>query len=116
VASEAEHIARARYNENFARELSTNRHAEWKIIASFYAALHYVEATIVKSGGKSTDHSSRAEWVRRLSPLRKVSAEYFSLSNYAWEARYDPTTSFSKEKSVQAICDLLPVVRQGLGY
>jgi hypothetical protein len=116
VATEQQHLDRARSNESFAKTLSPLSHADWKIIICFYAALHYVEAVVVRSGHRSSDHGTRATYLRQIPALRPVSTDYFTLSNWAWKARYDPTIDLSAQKNVQDICDLLEAIRKGLGF
>jgi hypothetical protein len=69
VATEAQHIARAAENEAFALSISPIRYGGWKAITTFYAALHYVEAVIVRKNLQSSDHTSRAGYIRSLPDL-----------------------------------------------
>jgi hypothetical protein len=116
VGTESQHLARARSNEKFAGGLSTVSHADWKIIATFYSALHYVETIIVRSGNTSTDHASRAQYIKTLPALQPIRSDYATLSNYAWEARYDPATDFSESTNLQTICDILLSIKKTLGF
>ena len=116
MATEEQHLARAASNEAFARGISPIQNGGWKVITTFYAALHYVEAIIVRSGLQSSDHKSRGVHMRNLPELQLVSSDYQTLSNYAWIARYDPTIDLSRERVTQEICDLLGPIKTQLGY
>lgn len=116
MATEQQHLERARANESFSNTISPISQAEWKIVTAFYAALHYVEAIIVRSGRQSVDHTSRTMLISQIPELRKVRADYETMRNYAREARYDPTTNFGASQIVQDICDLLPEIRRQLGF
>ncbi len=84
------------------------------MIASFYAALHYIEAEVVAHGHQSHSHSTRFDYFRSIPKLQPVRVDYMTLSDWAWKARYDPSIDFSRLENVQEICDLLDAVRQGL--
>jgi hypothetical protein len=111
-----DHVQRARINEAFANSLSPQTQAEWKVIASFYSALHYAEAVIVRSGGASSDHRTRGNYMRSLPELQLVRTNYETLANFAWDARYDPTIDLSSQQDVQAICDLLRSIKADLNF
>ncbi len=114
MATEDDHLRKARANEAFARLLSPADRPDRKIIVSFYSALHYVEAIIVRSGHRSSDHAARANYLRVLPVLEPIRSEYLALANWAWKARYDPTMQFSKTAEVQSACDLAENVRRRL--
>jgi hypothetical protein len=120
VATEAEHLAKAKRNEAFAAQRSIASEADWKIVASFYAALHYVETVIVRSGRRSSvDHNQRNQLVRTLPEFAPIRSDYLALGNHAWSARYDPSFDWldpSVANQVQQICDLLIRIKQGLKF
>jgi len=117
MGTSGEHVTKATANVTVARKLNTTNEADWKVIASFYAALHYVEAAIVDAGLVSSNHTTRADNMRRVPRLAKKVSDYETLRNYAQIARYDAAVSFSaKPDQVQIICDLADSLRKDLGY
>jgi len=118
VASYQEHLDRAHRNERFADALTVPGQGDWKIIACFYAALHYVEAVIVANGAGSSDHNSRMNHVRTMPALAPIRNAYQTLANFAWQARYDPGIDYrdpAVARHVKKLCSLLPNMRAGLG-
>jgi hypothetical protein len=118
LASEQEHVARAIANEAYAKNISTVNmpDAAWKITVCFYAAVHYVEAIIVRTGKRSSSHDERLSAVAQLPQLKKIKAEYRALYGFSRDARYDPAINFGQRKDTQQICDLLPAIKSGLGF
>ena len=106
------HLRRAERNELFARSISPVEQPEWKVIVTFYSALHYVEAGVVRAGYRSSDHASRAFHLRAIRGLRNAARAYLILSNHASEARYNPNVDLSR--GVQPICDLLQSIKRSL--
>jgi hypothetical protein len=118
VATEEEHLNRGRANLAFARRLSTvdSTEAAWKVTASFYAALHFVEATLVRRGLAGTTHVRRRDLMAAEPALRHVRAEYRTLEDASRDARYAPEVDFANRKDTQALCDLADAIRASLGY
>lgn len=49
----SDYLAKARHNEEFLESIDKNRFCDWWVTASFYVALHYVNAFVsvsIKSG------------------------------------------------------------------
>lgn len=115
MAAEALHVSRARANESFARLLSPADRGDWRIIVSFYAALHYVEARLSRLGQTSSDHRNRRALMRKFTDFAPVRNDYETLSNFAWSARYDPALVLQPDE-VQNVVDLLPAIRTALGF
>jgi hypothetical protein len=118
VATEQQHVDRARANEAFAAPMSTveSTAAAWKVTVNFYAALHYVEAIIIRGGGTSMNHDARSMAIAKIPALRPIRNDYKILSSSAREARYDPTTDFGARNDTQMICDLAHQIGVTLGF
>jgi hypothetical protein len=118
MASEREHVSRAKHDELLARTLGPS-FEDWRIIATFYAALHYVEAIIVRNGGKSASHRNRKAVMNSIPLLQQVVTDYDTLRNQAEIARYRPDIDFSSpsfRNQVTAICSLLGSIKSVLGF
>jgi hypothetical protein len=116
-----EHVARAKHNLTFARDvdLNTTQYLDWVVTAYFYAALHWVDAVIAdKEGIVPENHEIRREYVKKKWYLRGISKEYRDLKDRSEDARYRLTT-FTKtriEKEIEPLyqaierhaLDLLP--------
>ncbi len=61
---------------------------EWAITATFYAALHYLEAYLATQGIHSQTHVERDQRVNSLPELRPLYGSYRRLKNQSLEARY----------------------------
>lgn len=117
MATPSEHIDRGHHNETLATQMPGG-FADWRIAITFYAALHYVEAIIIRSGRRSSDHKSRKEAMRTLPALRLAAVDYDTLANQAWIARYRADYDFNDpalSAEVQRICDLLPAIKNAIG-
>ncbi len=62
---------------------------DWALIMLFYAAMHYVEAYLAKSGVHLRIHTTRDNAISRDSSLRKIFKEYSDLKFYGYNARYE---------------------------
>lgn len=85
-------------------------------MVSFYSALHYVEAIIVRNNKQSSNHAERRTNMKTIPELRAINSDFSTLHNFAREARYDPATNFGASNQVQVICDLLDAIRNGLNF
>jgi hypothetical protein len=83
-----EHLAQAIHNETLAALIVrvSPRHADWAVVAAFYAALHYAEAYLACRGLHSPSHAARAQSLKRLMP--SLSAPLDDLKGAADRARY----------------------------
>jgi hypothetical protein len=118
MAAEHQHVERARANEHYAKSMSTvdMPEAAWKVTVSFYAALHYVEAVIVRAGGASKRHEDRRSAIFLLPALKAVRTDYLALEEGARQARYNPTFDFGDNPKTQELCDLVSSIRSKLGF
>ena len=121
MASKERHLAQARSNEAFARELLASRqHIEWVPVATFYAALHYARAyfATLPTVPRRLDHDLIFDLFSKLAPLKPVVGNYASLFTQCNEARYDlfpvypPVAQEALDKDLQAIkAVILPLLQ-----
>jgi uncharacterized protein (UPF0332 family) len=93
VGTRPEHIRKAQHNDVFLRKqlLAMADYNDWKVIAIFYSAVHYVDAALAVlnihpirhegSDGRNTFVSVH---------FRKISSKYQTLYNRSRFARYTP--------------------------
>ena len=82
------HLAQAEYNESFAEEIKHD-HPDWAIVVLFYAALHHVDACMLKYGYKPENHEARFNAMAKIPALKGIYSDYRALSDYSRNARYD---------------------------
>ena len=78
-------------NNEFLRDTLQNPFWDWAVTATFYAALHYVEAYFArkKPALHSKDHKVRDSYVRRDPVLKPVYRDYAHLKQESHDARYE---------------------------
>lgn len=88
MPSQDEHLIQARHNETLVSMLLrvSPRHADWAVVASFYAAVHYVEAYFAARGIHSQSHAERSRNLKRCMP--SMVAPLHDLKEAADRARY----------------------------
>lgn len=137
MASEADHIAQAGHNEALAQELSNDlTYKDWLITVAFYAAIHYVEASLARdSVGHSETargrpngmslHAWREELVRRRGRSQQCWRSYRMLRNESTNARYLNLQARGRGMAIAYYSDNdalaffqndLPNVKRGVGY
>lgn len=87
----AEHLGKARENEEFARSLGTTTRCsiEWSVTANFYAALHYVQAYFAARQITFKLHTNRATALARGAKLNGIYQDYRELQDLSEAARYE---------------------------
>ena len=107
MPSKEEHIAKAEGNARFASSLPLNDSAsiDWALVATFYAAMHYVEAYLATKGQHVRSHTTRDGYVGRDVNLKKIYNQYQDLKYYGYNARYE-MTSFHSTDVASASLDL----------
>ncbi|MCC7371495.1 MAG: hypothetical protein IT306_23955 [Chloroflexi bacterium] len=89
------HRAQARANQDFADELlrdhaGSSSHVQWAVTATFYAAVHAMQAHLIACGHDPQSHQRREQLMA--DPLNKVPADvfraYMTLSSYSKKSRY----------------------------
>lgn len=136
MASEADHIAQAEHNEALAQELSNDlTYKDWLITVAFYAAIHYVEASLVRDsiGHSETDprrpsRVSLHEWRQMLVRSRcsqRCWTSYRTLRNESTNARYlrlwetrpgIAVAYYSDNDALDFFQNDLPNVKRAVGY
>lgn len=83
-----DHVRKAEHNESFAKWLleTSKEYYDWVLVAAFYAAVHYVEAALVKKGSPSQDHATRDRGLQKY--LRDTYKPYRNLKDLSTQARY----------------------------
>lgn len=87
----AEHVAKARDNEQFALTLdsSTPCGIEWAVTVRFYAALHYVQAYFAAQNVTFRLHTNRATAIERDSKIKAAHSDYREMQDFSEAARYE---------------------------
>jgi hypothetical protein len=95
MPSISEHLARARAHEAEADAMST---PDWQVVAYFYAAVHLINAALLKFGTRIGNHSERSEEIRNQPKLRAIALKYKLLCDLAFQARYEcwPASDYAK--------------------
>jgi len=136
MASEVDHIAQAEHDEALAQELSNDlTYKDWLITVAFYAAIHYVEASLARDsiGHSDTDprrprsmsiHDWR-EWLVRSRCSQRCWTSYRNLREESRNARYlnlrnkGPGMAIAYYSDSDALAFFqsdLPNVKGGCGY
>ena len=91
MPSKDEHVTKANGSESLALSLVLDNQSriDWALVILFYAAMHYVEAYLAKSGVHLRSHTTRDNAMSRDSVLRKIFKEYADLKFYGYNARYE---------------------------
>ena len=89
MSSKKDHLAKAEHDERFVEFVgSASPFLDWAITATFYAALHYVEAYFASVGRHSPDHRARDSSIRRDPKISSIYDDYSELKNHSVNARY----------------------------
>jgi hypothetical protein len=70
---------------------------DWALIATFYAAMHYVESYLATKGQHVRSHTTRDGYVGRDANLKKIYNQYQDLKCYGYNARYEMTSFHSTD-------------------
>jgi hypothetical protein len=108
VPSKQDHIAKAEGNARFASSLTLDDPAkiDWALIATFYAAMHYVEAYLATMGQHVRSHTTRDGYIGRDANLKKIYNHYQDLKYYGYNARYEMTPFRASDVTGHATADL----------
>ena len=113
----SEHETQAEKNERFADEISSNYtdYDDWLITSKFYAALHYVDCTLVNDDRQANNHTDRKNMMK---DSRDVSPRAFSLYKSLYEmslrSRYECMEVESRHISRAEKC--LVGIKSQLGF
>lgn len=89
MASSEEHLAQAEHNESTASALAGSGFYDWAATCLFYAALHWVQAYLVRRGQVPGSHRQREALMRTRPELRSIVDAYRVLKTDSESARYD---------------------------
>jgi hypothetical protein len=115
VPTRDEHVQKAEGNQtvNDLLDASTQARIDWKLIITFYTAMHYVEAYLAKNLSQHVrSHTTRDNYIARDAGLRKIGIVYSHLKFYGYNARYEPPQF--KAKDVQDAEVYLATLKAGL--
>ena len=104
MASQQEHREQAERNEAFLGRLVNPDEADWCCVVAFYAALHLLDAFLLRSLPQPKDHDERFDFLRRQRRPDLWKA-YRALWDDGHAARYDcfGPLKFDRSKSVQKL-------------
>ena len=97
IAVSKDHLAKSRSNETVASsfDLTITEGIEWAITATFYAAVHYVQAYLVTRNGPITSHTQRDSAIWRDGNIKPIYIDYQELKTHSRDARYEATPGFT---------------------
>ena len=97
MSSVQEHRDKAEHNEFLCDELD-NPFWDWAVTATFYAAVHYVEAYLAHGASPkhSKDHTQRDSTIQNDAVLKTVYDDYRFLKLDSIDARYRPHIPFGQ--------------------
>ena len=97
MSTSAQHKDRAEHNE-FLRDELDNPFWDWAVIATFYAAVHYVEAYLAKNVPPvhSRNHEYRDSHIQRDPKIKAIYDDYKLLKTESHDARYSPHIPFEQ--------------------
>lgn len=111
MSTSTQHKERAEHNE-FLRDQLNNPFWDWAVTATFYAAVHYVEAYLGKQAPPihSKHHDDRDSNIQRDPRIRGIYDDYSLLKTESYDARYRPHISFG-QADVQRVQEYLDAVK-----
>jgi hypothetical protein len=119
MPAESEHIRKADHNEALYEELATaGRYVDWETTVLFYAALHYVDAWLSRSGVHPYSHVQRRSLVSRDPVLHRIYGHYARLDDRSRDARYTAVrfpSGYAQHLYTNQFQPLRDVVRRLLG-
>ena len=111
-----DHIECALRNEAFARWILTpsrdrpEQSNEWGVVASFYAAVHFVNAYLWEIHRfEPRNHHQRQVHLRNDPPLAAMQRHYRTLAELGWAARYDPSAQMTRQILSESVANLEPI-------
>jgi hypothetical protein len=93
-----DHLAKASEHEQKADAINT---PDWQVVAYFYAAVHLINAALLKLGTRVSNHNERREEIDSHSQLRSIKRQYKLMCDTAFQARYEcfPASDYTKDVS-----------------
>ena len=94
------HLDRAAHNEAFLETLSPG-YQDWAVVATFYAALHYVDAALAVGDQHPRGHAQRQWEVTRHGVLGGIANDFRTLYFRCNDARYQLVPVQPKDIAVE---------------
>ena len=125
MSIESAHLAQARHNAELAKLLAVDMvYKDWVITATFYAAVHYVEAALGKRFGWHGENvSDISPHIARLKKLKEKYSlgcqnAYRSLYEASKDVRYlrVPPSYYTDDAAREFLNNDLATIRKELGY
>lgn len=114
MPDKAQHINQAQHNEAFYQTIDRTVYNDWAVTATFYAALHYVDAFLAQTAGIHPGaHDVRDPRVQRVAQLRPLWNYYHRLKNRSRNARYN-VIRFTDDEVRRAYNDNLGAIKRHL--
>mgnify|MGYP000009368541 CR=1 FL=1 len=111
MADPAPHIEKAKRNLEFARKGIKGDYVDWIVVAEFYSAIHYIEATLARLGKHSDSHTQRYQMMIENSRnfTRDCLTNYKTLESLSRKARYtadqiDDDEATQAQECFETIC------------
>ncbi len=86
----AEHIQKAKHNEDFyaSLDLDSTDYRDWIVVGVFYAALHFVAAYLAQQNCHPASHPVTDKYFSRVRVLRQIYRPYRTLKDDRRDASY----------------------------
>lgn len=115
MASQAEHIKKAKHNEAFYLSIKETQYLDWVVNGIFYSALHYIESYFAIKDEHPNNHPLRGKIIETDPNLgsyfyRKM---YKHLRDDSYEARYN-VRIFTSEEIQKEIIPKLEAIKHHL--
>jgi hypothetical protein len=118
MADADKHVSQWKHNRKFAKTIASE-FRDWQINVIFYAALHLVDAALVRLGQNVADHSSRNEQVKINAAFATSRDQYLNLYRISRITRYDADPDKWLPQKYLTVTDLvedlLKPIENGLG-
>jgi hypothetical protein len=113
-----QHLKQWQRNRKLATLIDSN-YRDWQVNLIFYAALHIVDAALVKLGVTVSDHNGRNSHVKSNASFVSIRDPYLHLYRICRVTRYDPDPDNWIPKQFLTVADLadglLKPVENGIG-
>lgn len=83
----------------------SNEHADWIVIATFYQALHWVDAFFALDNYHPVGHGRRKNAIYRYEDLRPIRDSYTKFYDASIAARYEPETFKDAPNEVEVLLE-----------
>lgn len=89
MPTEEQHLLQFERNREVAQRLSGTADYDWAVVALFYAALHLIQAHLIRTSGPVRTHSERNRRMLNNDDLKPAYDAYRTLRDHSETARYE---------------------------